>query len=86
MNDQTELLSLYLKRDIVKQEIDRLKPVGYSIAPRAQRENEFKKSQSDAAIEALTGAANTGKIGDGKIFVSPVEIVVGIRTEEYIEE
>ena len=36
----------------------------------------------DAAIEALIKAARTGKIGDGKIFVMPVEQVVRIRTGE----
>jgi cobalt-zinc-cadmium efflux system membrane fusion protein len=52
IRDQTELLSMYLKRDIVEQEIDRLKPLGDNLAPRAQRENEFKKSELDATIEA----------------------------------
>ena len=33
-------------------------------------------------IEAIRGAANTGKIGDGKIFVAPVEQVIRIRTGE----
>ncbi len=36
----------------------------------------------DAAIEAIIKAARTGKIGDGKIFVMPVEQVVRIRTGE----
>ncbi len=36
----------------------------------------------DRAIEAIIGAARTGKIGDGKIFVTPVEQVVRIRTGE----
>jgi nitrogen regulatory protein P-II 1 len=36
----------------------------------------------DAAIEAIVKAANTGKIGDGKIFITPVEQVVRIRTGE----
>ena len=36
----------------------------------------------DGAIEAITGAAKTGKIGDGKIFVSPVEQAIRIRTGE----
>jgi len=34
------------------------------------------------AVEAITKAARTGKIGDGKVFVSPVEEVVRIRTGE----
>ncbi len=36
----------------------------------------------DAAMEAIIKAAHTGKIGDGKIFVSSVEQVVRIRTGE----
>ena len=38
--------------------------------------------QVDAAIEAITSAAKTDKIGDGKIFVSPVEQAIRIRTGE----
>jgi nitrogen regulatory protein P-II 2 len=37
-------------------------------------------------IEAIGGAAATGKIGDGKIFVSPLEEVVRIRTGERGED
>ena len=37
---------------------------------------------SDKVIEAISKAASTGKIGDGKIFVSTVEEVVRIRTGE----
>ena len=36
----------------------------------------------DRCIEAITGAARTGKIGDGKIFVTHVEQVIRIRTGE----
>ena len=36
----------------------------------------------ETAIDAIVKAAHTGKIGDGKIFVSPVEQVVRIRTGE----
>ena len=38
--------------------------------------------QVDAAIEAIVSAAKTDKIGDGKIFVSPVEQAIRIRTGE----
>jgi len=34
------------------------------------------------AVQAIVTAAKTGKIGDGKVFVSPVETVIRIRTEE----
>ena len=36
----------------------------------------------DRVVEAIMNAANTGKIGDGKIFVLPLERVVRIRTGE----
>jgi nitrogen regulatory protein P-II 1 len=36
----------------------------------------------EKCIEAITSAARTGKIGDGKIFVTPVEQVIRIRTGE----
>ncbi len=36
----------------------------------------------DGAIAAIIGAARTGKIGDGKIFILPLEQVIRIRTEE----
>jgi len=35
-----------------------------------------------SAVEAIVKAAKTGKIGDGKVFVSPIENAVRIRTEE----
>ncbi len=37
---------------------------------------------TDKAIAAIVAAAKTGKIGDGKVFVLPVEHAVRIRTEE----
>jgi nitrogen regulatory protein P-II 2 len=40
----------------------------------------------ESVIEAITKAANTGKIGDGKIFVSPLEQVIRIRTGETGED
>ena len=40
----------------------------------------------DQALEAITNAANTGKIGDGKIFVTGLEQVIRIRTGESGEE
>ena len=39
----------------------------------------------DRVIEAITKAANTGKIGDGKIFVTAIERVVRIRTGDLDE-
>lgn len=40
----------------------------------------------DACVEAIVSEARTGKIGDGKIFVTPVERVVRIRTGEQDDE
>ena len=39
-----------------------------------------------SAVEAIVKAAKTGKIGDGKVFVSPIENVIRIRTEETGEQ
>jgi len=39
-------------------------------------------TQVDGAVAAIVKSAKTGKIGDGKVFVSPVETAVRIRTEE----
>ena len=36
-------------------------------------------------VDAIVGAARTGKIGDGKIFVTPVERIIRIRTGEQDE-
>ena len=36
----------------------------------------------EAAVKAISKAAKTGKIGDGKIFISPVEEAIRIRTDE----
>ena len=41
-----------------------------------------KDDQVEACIETISNAARTGKIGDGKIFVTPVEEVIRIRTGE----
>lgn len=43
-------------------------------------------SQVEAAVDAIVKAAKTGKIGDGKVFVSPIENAVRIRTEETGEQ
>jgi nitrogen regulatory protein P-II 1 len=50
--------------------------------PKVKVEIVITDDQVDASIEAITNAARTGKIGDGKIFVSEVGRVVRIRTGE----
>jgi len=50
--------------------------------PKVKLEIAVDEPQLEATIEAITSAANTGKIGDGKIFVSALEQVIRIRTGE----
>ncbi len=50
--------------------------------PKVKVEIVISDDQVDHSIEAITNAARTGKIGDGKIFVSDVARVVRIRTGE----
>ena len=53
--------------------------------PKIKVEVVIPTDQVDAAIDAIVKAAHSGKIGDGKIFVLPVEQVVRIRTGELNE-
>ena len=50
--------------------------------PKVKLEVAVGEDLVDRVIEAIENAARTGKIGDGKIFVSPLEQVVRIRTGE----
>lgn len=50
--------------------------------PKVKIEIVVADDQMDRCIEAITNAARTGKIGDGKIFVTTVEKIVRIRTGE----
>ena len=50
--------------------------------PKIKVEIAVDDSLADQVIEAITNAARTGKIGDGKIFVFDVEQVIRIRTGE----
>ena len=50
--------------------------------PKIKIEIVITDHQVDAAVGAIIKAAKTGKIGDGKIFVSSIEQAVRIRTEE----
>ena len=54
--------------------------------PKLKLEIAVGDDQVEATIEAIISAANPGKIGDGKIFVSPLEQVIRIRTGEVGEE
>lgn len=53
--------------------------------PKVKIEAVVTDEQVEAAIEAIIRTARTGKIGDGKIFVMPVEQIVRIRTGEINE-
>ncbi len=50
--------------------------------PKLKLELVIREDQLDECIDAIVNAARTGKIGDGKIFVTTVEKVVRIRTGE----
>jgi nitrogen regulatory protein P-II 2 len=56
----------------------------YSVTflPKLKIEVAVRAELVDAAIEAIASEAKTGRIGDGKIFVTPLELVVRIRTGE----
>ena len=54
--------------------------------PKIKLETVVAEADVDKVIDAIRNAANTGKIGDGKIFVIPVEDAVRIRTGESGEE
>ena len=54
--------------------------------PKIKLEVAVDDSRLDEVIETITTAARTGKIGDGKIFVAPLENVVRIRTGEMAGE
>ena len=54
--------------------------------PKLKLEIAASEDQVEAIVEAIISSASTGKIGDGKIFVAPLEQVVRIRTGETGEE
>ncbi len=54
--------------------------------PKVKLEVALADSLVDAAVEAIIAAAATGKIGDGKVFISDLQEVVRIRTRETGEE
>ena len=54
--------------------------------PKIKLEIVLADAQVAGAVEAIVKAAKTGKIGDGKVFVSPIENAIRIRTEETGEQ
>ena len=54
--------------------------------PKVKIEVVVANADSERCIEAITSATRTGRIGDGKIFVAPVDRVIRIRTGEQDED
>ena len=52
------------------------------LLPKMRVEILVRDNEVNEVVDAIIGAANTGKIGDGKIFVHSVDEVIRIRTEE----
>jgi len=52
------------------------------LVPKVRIEVVVEDSDSDTVVDAIVTAARTGKIGDGKVWVVPVESVVRVRTGE----
>ena len=52
------------------------------LRPKVKIDVAVPEDQVDQVVESITRAASTGEIGDGKIFVSPIEQVIRIRTGE----
>jgi len=50
--------------------------------PKIRLEVAVAADEADKVVEAISAAAKTGQIGDGKIFVAPIEHAVRIRTGE----
>ena len=50
--------------------------------PKVKIEIAVEEDRLESVLEAISNAANSGKIGDGKLFVTPLEDVIRIRTGE----
>ncbi len=53
-----------------------------SLVPKIRIEVVVDDADADTVVSTITGAAQTGKIGDGKVWVVPVDAVVRVRTGE----
>jgi nitrogen regulatory protein P-II 1 len=56
------------------------------LLPKVQLELVVSSDKVDHVVSTITGSCRTGKVGDGRIFVLPVEKVIRIRTGESLEE
>ena len=52
------------------------------LVPKVRVEVVVDDDAADRVVDAIVGAAQTGKIGDGKVWVSPVDTIVRVRTGE----
>ena len=80
---ETKLLMLHKPEGVLsssKREKDI--PIIFDFLPKTKIEVAVKDEEADSVIEAITKVANTGKIGDGKIFVSDLGEAIRIRTGE----
>lgn len=53
------------------------------LIPKVRVEVLISDADADAVVKAVVSAAHTGKIGDGKVWVVPVEDVIRVRTDEH---
>ncbi len=65
-----------------RQEVYRGAEYQVDLVPKVRIEVVVEDADSDAAIDAIVKAAQTGKIGDGKVWALPVDTVVRVRTGE----
>ena len=54
-----------------------------SLIPKVRVEVVVDDSEVDAVVSAIVNGAKTGKIGDGKVWVTPVDDIVRVRTDEH---
>ncbi len=54
--------------------------------PKVKLEVVVSENELESVIDAIVSSARTGRLGDGKVFVSPIEEVIRIRTDERGEE
>lgn len=57
-------------------------PVRISLQRKIKVEAVMTDDRVDGAVEAITGAARTGEVGDGKIFILPIDDAIRIRSGE----
>ncbi len=65
-----------------RKEVYRGTELTINLLPKIKMEIVVADKDADEIVKIITKTANTGQIGDGKIFISPVENVVRIRTSE----